>query len=267
MNNAYITLVSSLNYIEPTIILARALIDVNSQYPLVIMITEDIYEEAIPFFNEKNMIPEKIPFLHYARATEENAPYEYIPRIASKMACFMFKEYDKMVYLDADCIVLRNIDSLFDYPDGAMYHEFGMDGGFAGMYVFCPKNHHLEWYMCILQNFEIWESDLLKDLWFPFKTNEDYQIHEDYFQNITNEGFEYYINLNNIKCLHFCYHTKPWKFINQNDFLEALYGREDTHLIPSQKRDVIIKYYFNKYLYPLRRQYGEILLGYSLGDR
>ena len=267
MNNAYITLVSSMNYIEPAIILARARKDVKSQYPLVVMITEDIYDEAINFFKEENILPAKIPYLHYSRTTEENAPHDYIPRIASKMACFMFKDYDKMVYLDADCIVLRNIDDLFKYPDGAMYRETGMDGGFAGLYVFCPKNHHLEWYMCILQNFDIWEADLLKDLWFPFKTNEDYQIPEDYFQNVTNEAFEQCINLNTIKCLHFCYFTKPWKFKTEEEFSNELYGREDTNLNISNKRNIIIDYYFKKYLLPLREQYGEVLLHYSLGNR
>lgn len=267
MNNAYITLVSSMNYIEPAIILSRALKDVKTKYPLIIMVTEDIFDEAVVFFKDEEAIVEQIPFLHYARVTEKNAPYDYIPRIASKMACFMFKDYDKMVYLDADCIVLRNMDDLFNYPDGAMYHECNMDGGFAGMYVFCPRNHHLEWYMCLLQNFEMWESELLKELWFPFKTNKDYQIPEDYFQNITNQNFEYYVDLSTIKCLHFCYFTKPWKFTNEADFLTAFYGREDLKLIPSGKLKTIIHYYFVKYLIPLRKQYGKILLDYSLGDR
>lgn len=269
MNNAYITLLSSLNYIEAVLALSKNFQIVKSQYPLVVMITEDIFDLAIPFFEDlNNTIPCRIPFLHYNATTEQEAPDDYIPRIASKLACFLFKDYDKMVYLDADCVILHNIDDLFNYPDGAMYEDMeDAEQGFAGLFVFCPQNHNLKYYMSVLQLNNIWESDLLETLWFPFKTNSDYRIPFKYFENITNCNFENDTDFSITKAIHFCYYDKPWKFKTEEEFLQSFSNRIGCDLNTSIKLKTIISYYWKTFIIPLRQKYGEILLGYSLGDR
>lgn len=266
MQYGWITLLASLDYIEPVLVLAHSLRTVHSQYPLVVMVIENIYDQAYKFLTaESNIISKKINGLQYNKSTIQQQPYNYLACIASKFCCFQFKEYDKLIYIDADAIVLQNMDELFNYPDTAMYYEEGMKGGFAGLYVFIPENHDLTIYQTLLEHTNLWESDILERTWVACMSNLEYRIPFEYFVNITITDLDNIIDINKIKCLHFCYLDKPWRFMTALEYLDALQTRLPK-IQPSIIRQLIIQYYFQEYLIPLRRKYGESLLGYSISN-
>ena len=101
---------------------------------------------------------------------------------------FKFYEYDKLVYIDSDIIIYKNIDDLFLYPDGAMYNDNGKP--FIGLFVFIPINHKVDYYIALSKIFNAIESDVLEPLFFPFKSNPNYRIPFEYYVNITYDNLD-----------------------------------------------------------------------------
>lgn len=259
MNSAWITLLATKNYIEAVIILARSLKTVKSNYPLLVMVLEDIYDFSAPFLaKESNIIIEKIKPLSYSQAALKGQKYKYLSYIASKLCCFQFKTYDKLIYLDADSIILQNIDDLFNYPDTSMYKELNYERGFAGLFVICPKNHDELIYNTLLKYTPYWDCDILEGMWTACREDKNYQIPFEYFINITIKNLDSCVTLQTIKGMHFCYFDKPWHFINAEDYCTALNKR--TNIENSKVRNMVINYYYSQYLIPLRKQYNQILM-------
>jgi alpha-N-acetylglucosamine transferase len=54
------------------------------------------------------------------------------------------KQWDKLLYIDADVLVLKNLDHLFQYPNGSMLKyevyagEDENDTGFSGLFIIEP---------------------------------------------------------------------------------------------------------------------------------
>ena len=258
MNQAFVTLLSSIDYIPAICSLNANLIEVESKFPLYVMVTENIYDEAIKYLLLEDIKYIKVPVVYYSKLTRDNTKDPRLLSIASKMNIFTLHQFDKVVYLDADCVILDNIDDLFDYPDGAMYDEGGATTGFVGLFVCTPSAHALKYYMLILQHesSNMWESDLLEPLWFPFKTNPDYRIPPNYFVNINRDDFDNVALDAPIKVVHFCNKAKPWNYTTPEDFFSAI--REYKDLNSSQLRYDIIEFYINHYILPLKNQYPEL---------
>ena len=225
MRYAFCTLLSSKDYLVPVLILNRNLHDINSQYPLIVMVTNNIINDVKNYLDKEQINYVVINFVNYSSMVQERDAGSYILNTASKMGIFTLKEYDKLVYFDADSIFFKNIDELFKYPDGAMYDDSnGTDFGFSGMFVCIPRNHNLDFYITVLSNQPIWDGNLLGELWFPFRSNPDYRIPYKYFINITTTNLDQ-IYLND-ECygIHFCYFYKPWRYKTVKEYLNDYYG-------------------------------------------
>lgn len=252
MKQAFVTLLSSEDYIEPVLILNRNLKDLKSQYPLLIMVTKNILPKVQKYLDCEKAFYKEVDFLEYSEITKQKDAGTYLLNIASKMNVFTLTEYDKLVFLDADSIFFQNIDELMNYPDGAMYEEVNSPAGFAALFVCIPKNHNIFFYMNLLHSGYMWESDLLGTLWFPFKSNPDYRIPSTYFLNITIENLDQW-DLTALKGIHFCYHYKPWKYKTPEEYLNDYYKE---FKVVSNTRKGIIDFYFLYYLNPLRKDYN-----------
>lgn len=107
MNNyAYITLATNETYLIYAAYLQASLKINNSQYPLIIMITEDLQDNKyLKYFN--NVIT--IPHLQFSYRIHID---RYVNTI-NKFYMFNLIEYDKLIFLDADMVLFTNIDKLF----------------------------------------------------------------------------------------------------------------------------------------------------------
>lgn len=253
MNQAYITLLSSFDYLPAILILNRNLKELNCRYPLVVMVTEDIISLVQKYLAQESIIYYIVPVLSYSDITVKQYQNNSVLKTASKINLFNLKQYNKLVYIDADSFFLTNIDNLFDYFDGAMYDD-GSNVGFSGLFVCNPNNHNFEYYYNTLKNFPIWDGDLLGTFWFPFKENYSYRIPFEYFINITLESLDDF-ELTSIKGIHFCYNYKPWKYNFVEDYIID-YSKE--FKIKSNNRYNIIRFYINYYLIPLKKDYPDI---------
>lgn len=221
------------------------------------MVTENIFDEVVEILRKEHINYICVPALHYSPATIKNMNNKRLETIASKINVFRLDEFDKVVYLDVDSFFTRTIDELFEYPDGSLYNDGNLDRGFCGLFVCSPRSHPLEHYVILLENSEMWESDIIENLWFPFKTNPDYRIPYPYFVNICVENIDTLRPIkDNIFGLHFCGELKPWKFDSPDAYREALY---QMYSFPrSELRDNLVQWYYTHYVEPLKEQHPEI---------
>ena len=66
MNNyAYVTLLSSIDYLPAIIILNNSFKQVQSKYPLVVAVTENIIQEAEYYLKQEQILYKVIPVIQY----------------------------------------------------------------------------------------------------------------------------------------------------------------------------------------------------------
>jgi hypothetical protein len=109
----YTTLLASDDYLYGVLGLYYSLLEVDSKYPLHIVVTDNISQDSLNILKQLdipyNIFP-RIDFLH------EEALYQIT---FNKFHIFGLKEYDKVCFIDADAIVNKNIDLIFSHPTPA----------------------------------------------------------------------------------------------------------------------------------------------------
>ena len=110
-NFTYITLTDD-NYIVGTEVLIRSLKKVKTKFSLIIMYIDLKEENKKILKSYENVILKKIkkiknPFF------EEGKTIPYLKYVYSKLNCFDFDNYKKMIFLDSDIVVLKNVNNLF----------------------------------------------------------------------------------------------------------------------------------------------------------
>lgn len=208
MKYAYVTLLSSKDYLDAVMVLALSLQKVNSKYPLIVAITKEIYTERINLLLTKIGCKIKIiEKLQYSDKVLKKYKNHSVLNTASKIQIFDFIEWDKLIYIDADSLVIQNPDKLFDKPDGSMIYNPKEKWGFSGLFVYKPKNHYeKDFYLTLMTDYEVFDGDLLGRFWFYIKDSPSHQINSknfyDYFPSAEVES--------NIKIVHFINQPKPW---------------------------------------------------------
>lgn len=112
MNCAYATLISGDDFFLGAASLYFSLLEVKSKYPLIMMITNktsnDILNQAIDMANHcTNLI------ISYINDDKFLIPHQSYASTINKFQMLNYKEYDKIMFLDADTLVDENIDYLF----------------------------------------------------------------------------------------------------------------------------------------------------------
>jgi alpha-N-acetylglucosamine transferase len=114
-NAAYVTLLTKTSYLPGALVLDYSLRSVNSQYPLVVMATPTLPEDARALLKKKGIAIKEVGYLHPAEGVHSLGGHD--PRFAdtwTKLRGFDMYDYDRVVLLDSDMIVMRNMDELMD---------------------------------------------------------------------------------------------------------------------------------------------------------
>jgi hypothetical protein len=107
------TLITNTNYLSGLITLDYSLKKAGSKYPLVALYTETFPDDGHKALSARGIPAREIPYLL------PSVPKEYAqdPRFYdcwSKLAPFSLTEYDRVVQMDSDMMVLKNMDELMD---------------------------------------------------------------------------------------------------------------------------------------------------------
>lgn len=112
-DHAFVSIISSDDYLPGLLVLYKSLIATDTKYTFLALLTEDITPKTISII-KKNYIPYKIVTTKINNPTNIDKNHRWYSTY-SKLAIFDQIQYKKIVYLDTDMLLLRNIDELFEY--------------------------------------------------------------------------------------------------------------------------------------------------------
>ncbi|MCY4014778.1 MAG: glycosyltransferase family 8 protein [Gammaproteobacteria bacterium] len=128
---AYVTLVTNADYALGALALVRSLKAVGSRWPLVVLATENapcetleaegctILPVAQPRFSGGFRARHARDALHAREPYTKGAKPSFHDPLDNfcKLALWRLTEFERVVFLDADTLVVQNIDKLFCYPE------------------------------------------------------------------------------------------------------------------------------------------------------
>ncbi len=249
---AYITVLSTEEYLIGVLALNESLRKVNSKYNLVTLVNDNISIKSKEILRKNNIeiieikkfeLPEWI--LNKNKQKRSNWNYTF-----DKLHIFELTQYDKLVFLDSDMFVRNNIDELFERADmsatvdrhDTVLVKESFQKLTSGLLVVEPREGILEEFKNIINNPYIRENyntigdqdiiqlyaknwEVNKELHIPITYNMFF-LHVDYFVN------KKIYSLEEISVIHFICKNKPWKYSQEEiktvylDFLEEILKKD-----------------------------------------
>lgn len=253
MNYAYISVLTTESYLIGILGIAESLKKVNSQYPFYVLITDNITSNVelllnnygIPTIRRKSIeIPEII------KQQNSNSDFSHWTYTFDKLSIFELTQFNKIIYLDSDIYIRKNIDLLFsaNHMSAVPNRKFGPNITppveiMSALLVIEPQKNLLSSFLDILSNISnkctsIGDQDILQEYYTNWKNQNN--LHLDLKYNVFFMYLDYYItycnyNLDDISIFHFILSKKPWEFSQENidNYIEYLNDR--------------IKHLYNKY--------------------
>ena len=114
---AFVTYLSTDNYYKGVLVLKKSLDKCNSKYPLYCMVTKNIGEDVVTCLKQFGISIIKIDDLNIRediKGSVKDENFAHWNNCWDKLNVFNLLQFEKVVYLDGDMIVYRNIDELFD---------------------------------------------------------------------------------------------------------------------------------------------------------
>jgi alpha-N-acetylglucosamine transferase len=248
MKYAYVTVLSTNNYYDGVSVLYESLKRTNPKYEFVVVVNETIDEEIIQKLISKGCKIIKRPRI--VATNIKNTLYPQWNNTFDKFNIFDLTEFDKIVYLDSDMLILRNIDELFDLPNlsatiaGKLYYTDWTDIN-SGMMVIEPKKGILEGLKEILysEKFKVGFGDQnIIEAYFDWH-NKNLEISEKYnmFLFLIDYYFNHFDFNRDMLCIvHYIGLKKPWLMTEEekNEYRERVTKENKPNAL----------YYFEKYL-------------------
>lgn len=120
--NAWATLLTQPSYLVGVRTLRASLESSGSPYPLVVMVTDGVDAHSRQLLHDDGCLVRDVDALR--PATELSAHYanERFAEVWAKLAAWRLTEFERIVLLDADMLVMQNMDELFSLrlTDGAI---------------------------------------------------------------------------------------------------------------------------------------------------
>ncbi|GAB4033947.1 glycosyltransferase [Spirosoma jeollabukense] len=242
MKKTFVTLLASPDYLKGVLVIWSSLKLVNSQYGLLVIVSYDMSDEIHELFTALQ--------IEYIVINPIKSPYHQtinhsVYNTYSKLEIFNLTKYEKIVYLDSDMLVCRNIDVLFTKPmmsavntGGALpCYKHWVDLN-SGLLVVEPKEgvyKDLIYQKDIIQSDDMGDQGLLHKYYSNWPKEE--HLHLDHTFNMCVSFIEEYTKLfgytlpntiqatglvSDINVLHFWADLKPWfKYSKAKNDLEV----------------------------------------------
>lgn len=143
---AYVTLTSNDLFVPGAIAVMKSLKYTGARYPIYCMISDEVSDS-----NRQKLLQIaddviSVPKIHSNVSGEDGDRFEVGKNwlTFTKLNVFNLTQFDKIVYLDADCLVLHNIDEMFEFPALSGYllaHTGELE---AGVLVLEPNKEHFD---------------------------------------------------------------------------------------------------------------------------
>lgn len=226
---AYITALSADNYLTGCLVVNKSLKKVNSKYPLVVLASKDLSKKSIKILEKNNIkviYPKnKLSLPESIIKQNSDADFDYWTKSFIKLLAFDLDEYEKIVLIDNDIIVLENIDDLFEKPHMsgvALFKEtknMNCDNCSSGFLVIEPQKNFSKNFISIIERLSnekghFGDQDVINQYYHDWPNNENLHLDIGYHIMFGDVGYYYktygYGKDKHIKSIHFPGKKKPW---------------------------------------------------------
>lgn len=267
MKNIFLTVCSTDEYLPGVLALKESLESVKSRYNFVVLITKGVSYKIENIFLKNN-----IDFIRIDKNID--IPKEIIDKnikgnfsnwnnTLQKLFMFELDKYNKIVYLDSDMLVLKNIDELFEkphmsavvagksYPGNEHWRKLN-----SGCMVIEPRKGLLEEFIKVIpkaisEREYLGDQDILQTYYDDWENKKELELDEKY--NIFCMYAGYYINklnykLDDMSIIHFVGNDKPWT--NKNILKQYL-----KYLVKGGIKSTYLLYIYRKLIRKINKHY------------
>ena len=123
--HAYITFLTRPSYLSGVILLIDSFAKYESEYPLIVLYTH-LPDKCVSAMHQQASISGNVilqPIEYLAPPSKDSSFEERFTEVWTKLRVFELLGYNKLCYIDADIILLKNMDSIFQtkLPDKDWY--------------------------------------------------------------------------------------------------------------------------------------------------
>ena len=270
MKYSYITLLTNDNYFQGVVLLNETLRKVKSKYPLICMITEDISQDIKSLLVKLGVIVKEIDkvvinnnLIEHNKSIDESQATVW-ENVYSKFRMFDFEEYDKLIFLDADLLILKNIDDYFEKPsgtaaeDGEYFNLWPKDLHFnSGFFIFKPDKNITQDLINFINTVNpkeflsykgeeiiIGDQDVLNVYFKDWEQNKE--LHLDKYNNVFTPYITYDNEddiLSNSYFLHYV-GVKPWQALNDKEMIYTTKGVNNSSFLAYELGHAVISYVY-----------------------
>lgn len=122
---AFLSVLTDNSYLPGLLVLQATLKKVGSRYPLHVLLTSNISRSTILSLEKKLISYKILEQKEIKNPTNIDKNHRWFSTY-SKLFAFDKGQFDKIVYIDADTMLLRNIDELFDFRHMSAVNAGGM---------------------------------------------------------------------------------------------------------------------------------------------
>ena len=112
--NAWVTLLTQPNYLAGVRTLRASLAEIGSPHPLVVMVTDGIDADDRRLLESEGCLVRAVEPLRPRSDLADSYANARFAEVWTKLAVWRLVEFDRVVFLDADMLVVRAMDELFD---------------------------------------------------------------------------------------------------------------------------------------------------------
>lgn len=228
---AYVTLLLNTAYLPGALTVCQSLKDSGSTVPIILLYSQnEVSKEAIDalrdsgFFNRMLNVDGDLIETRNRYELDHVLKRSDLDKTLTKLNCWRLIDYDKLIYVDSDGLILRNIDPLFELPVSSSEIYAASDCGWpdcfnSGFFMLKPNLgtfRKLKSFAKNVDSFDGSDQGLLNEF-FHLTGPRGYSWKRLPFgYNCTlSSNYEYLPALlrfqNDIKVIHFIGKRKPWK--------------------------------------------------------
>lgn len=119
----YVSVLSSESYLDGVLALNYSLAKTKPKHDFLVLVTNNLPKNILDSLSKHNIAFTEIQDIDNPTIIGEERRWNYT---YPKLNIFGLNQFDKLVYLDADMLILENIDELFDKPHMSAVNAGGM---------------------------------------------------------------------------------------------------------------------------------------------
>ncbi|XP_053316889.1 glycogenin-1 [Spea bombifrons] len=265
-DQAFVTLATNDPYVKGALVLGSSLRNHNTTRKLVVLITPQVSDSMRKVLDKVFDVVRVVDVLD----SEDSAHLALMQRpelgiTLTKLHCWALTEYTKCVFMDADTVVLSNIDNLFEREELSAAPDPGWPDCFnSGVFVFQPS---IETYNQLLQlatekgSFDGGDQGLLNAFFSNWATK-DIHKHLPFVYNLSSISIYSYLPAfkafgADAKVVHFLGKVKPWNYTYDSKTKSVKSEMHDQTLIHPEFLNLWWDIYTTRIL-PLLTEHGAV---------